>query len=114
MVETQGNSLQNIVHRQPQNAATRGVINPINAELNPVCHLLALLGAQHFLHISRIRVKDQECAWWPRKDGTEIKTRSCGYTREGAKLTARWMAMVQPTTSSHDPLPCLYNKMVQG
>ena len=31
--------------------------NPLNVELNPVCHLLALLGVHHFLHISRIRVK---------------------------------------------------------
>ena len=30
--------------------------NPLNAELNPICHLLALLGV-HFLHVSRIRVK---------------------------------------------------------
>ena len=32
-------------------------INPLNAELNPICHLLALLGVHHFLHVSRIRVK---------------------------------------------------------
>jgi len=32
-------------------------INPLNAELNPICHLLALLGAHHILHVSRIRVK---------------------------------------------------------
>ena len=31
--------------------------NPLNAELNAICHLLALLGAHHFLHVSRIRVK---------------------------------------------------------
>jgi len=31
--------------------------NPLNAELNPICHLLALLGAHHILHVSRIRVK---------------------------------------------------------
>jgi len=31
--------------------------NPLNPELNPICYLLALLGAQHFLHVSRIRVK---------------------------------------------------------
>jgi len=31
--------------------------NPLNPELNPICHLLALLGVHHFLHISRIRVK---------------------------------------------------------
>jgi hypothetical protein len=33
------------------------VVNPFNAELNPICHLLALLGAHHILHVSRIRVK---------------------------------------------------------
>jgi len=32
-------------------------INHLNAELNPICHLLALLGAHHILHVSRIRVK---------------------------------------------------------
>jgi len=32
-------------------------INPLNAELNPICYLLALLGARYFLHVSRIRVK---------------------------------------------------------
>ena len=32
-------------------------INPLNTELNPTCYLLALLGAHHFLHVSRIRVK---------------------------------------------------------
>jgi len=31
-------------------------INPLNAELNPICHVLALLGAHHILHVSRIRV----------------------------------------------------------
>ena len=31
-------------------------INPLNAELNPICYLLAL-SAHHFLHVSRIRVK---------------------------------------------------------
>jgi len=29
----------------------------LNAELNPICHLLELLGAHHILHIFRIRVK---------------------------------------------------------
>ena len=33
------------------------IINPLNSELNPICYLLALLGAYHFLHVSRIRVK---------------------------------------------------------
>jgi len=33
------------------------VFNPLNPELNPICYLLALLGAHHFLNVSRIRVK---------------------------------------------------------
>ena len=32
-------------------------LNPLNPELNPICYLLALLGAYHFLRVSRIRVK---------------------------------------------------------
>jgi hypothetical protein len=32
-------------------------INPLNAPLNPICHLLALLAAHHILSVSRIRVK---------------------------------------------------------
>ena len=34
----------------------RGHINPLNVELNPICHLLTLLGAYHILHIRRIKV----------------------------------------------------------
>jgi len=33
------------------------VFNPLKPELIPICYLLALLGAHHFLHVSRIRVK---------------------------------------------------------
>ena len=32
------------------------VINLLNAKLNPIFHLLALLEAHHILHVSRIRV----------------------------------------------------------
>jgi len=34
--------------------------NPLNAELNPICHFLALLGAHPILHVSRIRVKTKK------------------------------------------------------
>jgi hypothetical protein len=44
-------------------------INPLNAELNPICHLLALLGAHHILHISRIRVKESGSKEEPRSSG---------------------------------------------
>jgi len=32
-------------------------INPLNAELNPICHLPALLGALLIFHVSGLRVK---------------------------------------------------------
>ena len=31
--------------------------NPLNAELNPICHLLALLGGATIVVVSRLRVK---------------------------------------------------------
>jgi len=31
-------------------------IKPLNTELNPICHLLALLGARYIFHVSSIRV----------------------------------------------------------
>ena len=31
-------------------------LNPLNAKLNSICHLLALLGAHHIHHVSRLRV----------------------------------------------------------
>jgi len=37
-------------------ATWTGYFNPLNAELNPVCPLLALFGAHHILHVSRMRV----------------------------------------------------------
>ena len=33
------------------------IVNPLNAELNPIRYLLALVGARHIVHVSRIRVK---------------------------------------------------------
>ena len=32
------------------------LFNPLNVELNPICHLLALIGAHHIRHVSTIRV----------------------------------------------------------
>ena len=36
------------------------LINPLSSELNPIRHFLALVGAHHIVHVSRIRVKRQE------------------------------------------------------
>ena len=32
------------------------VLNALNAELNPICQFLALVGAQHILHVIRVSV----------------------------------------------------------
>jgi hypothetical protein len=42
------------------------IINPLKAELNPICHLLALLRAHHILHVCRIRVNRRD------EKGTEV------------------------------------------
>jgi len=42
-------------------------LNPVNAKLNPICHLLALLGAHHILHVSRIRVKSYRTRYAPKR-----------------------------------------------
>ena len=52
-VSAQDNALQGNYFEKKKNI----YINPLNPELNPICYLLALLGAKHFLHVSRIRVK---------------------------------------------------------
>jgi hypothetical protein len=43
------------------NLPMTNTINPSNAELNSICHLLAFLGAHHILHVSRIRVNPLIC-----------------------------------------------------
>jgi hypothetical protein len=39
-------------------------LNPLNAKFNPIWHLLALFGAQHILHVSRIRVNYEISTAW--------------------------------------------------
>ena len=34
-------------------------VNPLNAELNPICHLLALLGGATIVVVSRLRVNGE-------------------------------------------------------
>jgi hypothetical protein len=36
-----------------------------NAELNPICHLMALLRSHSILHVSRIRVNSYRLTWSP-------------------------------------------------
>jgi len=41
-------------------------VNPLNAELNPICQLLALLGGATIVVVSRLRVKDESAKFWLR------------------------------------------------
>ena len=47
---------ENVVHTFHK--THHSTINTLNAKLNPICHMLALLGTYHILHVSRIRVKE--------------------------------------------------------
>ena len=46
-----------ICERSDTSATASCILNTLNAELNPICHLLALLGAHHIFHVSVLRVK---------------------------------------------------------
>jgi hypothetical protein len=52
-------------------------LNPLNAELNPICHLLALLGAHHILHVSRVRVNCSTCFGRHTAHHQELKNCNC-------------------------------------
>jgi hypothetical protein len=46
----------------------------LNAKLNPTCHLLALSGAHHTLHVSRIGVKNKSATSKRQEKNESIKT----------------------------------------
>jgi len=58
--QTTSGTLSELAKRIHTCTAQCTYFNPLNAELNLICHLLALLGAHHILHISGIRVKQYE------------------------------------------------------
>jgi hypothetical protein len=49
-------NIKEITETTWQGATVKILFNPLNADSNPICHLLALLGARPILHTSRIRV----------------------------------------------------------
>jgi hypothetical protein len=58
-------------------------INTSNAEFNPICHLLALLGGHHILHVSRVRVKKED------KNANNMKESKRHTNIQGNKNTLR-------------------------
>ena len=61
--------------------------DPLNAKLNPICYLLALLGTHYILHVSRIRVKGNPSsgnrACW-RRDRHDAANTRLSLLRKGA------------------------------
>jgi len=54
----------NTVYEQNKNIFN---INPLNSELNPICHLLALLGTHHILQVRTKAIgikKTDGDLWW--------------------------------------------------
>ena len=76
-------STKSTVHCLEQRIVAR-LVNTLNAELNPICHLLALLGAHRILHISRIRVKKPLVAYGIRMFSTVFNISF--YGQESAEL----------------------------
>ena len=52
-----GSAVKERRRRRNNSGIVQTMFNPLKPELNPICYLLALLGAHHFLYVSRIRVK---------------------------------------------------------
>jgi hypothetical protein len=80
--------------------------NLLNAELNPICHLLALLGAHHILHISKIRVKDNNCAllgYYAASGGNFLSTFRKTYQR-GCPETSVGNCRCTPHNNPEEPL----------
>jgi hypothetical protein len=65
------------------------LLNPFNAELNPIRHLLALAGAHHFVDVTRIRVK-VVCLALKMKTLSSCKTQGTTYqsTRRNTQKTS--------------------------
>ena len=73
------------------------IINPLNPELNPICHLLALLGIHHFLHVSRIRVNSHS-RWQLSRYSDPLLA---GWSRNRIPVDARFSAPVQNGPGDH-------------
>jgi hypothetical protein len=80
-------------------------LNPLNAKLKPICHLLALLKAHLIFHVSRIRVKLYgEVNMLPRVNVTmqlDTSPRHAIY-RKVSKVTQRTaqpVKMIRPSTT---------------
>jgi len=64
------------------------VVNPLNVELNPICHWLSLLGAHPIFHVSKKRVNQLVFFWIYALCGMHVVQRS-SQTLENTSTTRR-------------------------
>jgi hypothetical protein len=83
-------------------------INPLNAQLNPICHLLALLGAHHIFHVSRIRVNGVLLCKMRKKaaESTQTVIRTSEVVRRLSYVPAKYEAR-QSHASHYQNLYCV-------
>jgi hypothetical protein len=60
--------------------------NPSNAKLNPICHWLALVGAHHILHVSRVRLITHR--FMSRWDGLDLLLHTLTWALDRGHLSA--------------------------
>jgi hypothetical protein len=58
-------SFNDLLHLKLGHGSFHPRLNTLNTELNPICHLLALLGAHHIFHVSMIRTNHFTIHWHP-------------------------------------------------
>ena len=56
IIQAKGHKISSHIFRPVEKTMAKTAVKPSNAELNPTCHLLALLGAHHILQLSTVRV----------------------------------------------------------
>jgi len=77
------------------------LFNPLIAKLNPICYLLALLGAHPLLHVSRIRINlAADCVSLNDCSGNQIENNkideaSSTYGGRGQAFTGFWWEILR-------------------
>ena len=66
----------------------------LNAELNPICHVLALLESHHILHVSRIRINPLKTKY--------VRVLSCSVSPDMRKSIASFAGSQASPTCPYD------------
>jgi hypothetical protein len=81
------------------------IFNPLNTELNPIYPLLALLGAHHILHVSRIRVNKKIYVYEEMGCSISVRVHVTAFSPKEI-CTIRGF----PTSYDQSPLPPLWKR----